>query len=90
MWVTILLSFLYAGTGIVATIGYFPTIKDLIRGKKSANISSYVIWTSCALIVFLYSLIVISDLLLAIVTGLNFLSCAVILFLAIRLELIKK
>ncbi len=74
----IILSFLYASTGIVATIGYLPTIKDLLKRKKSANISSYIVWTFCSLISFLYALIIVSDLLLEIVTGLNFLSCLLI------------
>ena len=82
--------FLYAGTGIVATIGYLPTIKDLYHKKPSANINSYIVWTFCAGITFLYAITVISDLLLEIVTGLNFLSCAIILFLAIKLKYYKK
>jgi len=82
--------FLYAGTGIVATIGYLPTIKDLYHKKPSANINSYIIWTFCAGITFLYAIAVISDLLLEIVTGLNFLSCVIILILAIKLKYYKK
>ncbi len=81
-----IIAFLYAGTGIIATIGYFPTIRDLLRKKESANIHSYLIWTLCGLITFLYALFVISDLLLEIVTGLNFISCALILVLALRLK----
>ena len=85
----IIIAFLYAGTGIVATIGYLPTIIDLIKNKKSANRNSYIIWTLCSGITFLYALLVISDLLLEIVTGLNFASCAIILLLILRLELKK-
>ncbi len=85
----IIIAFLYAGTGIVATIGYLPTIIDLIKNKKSANRNSYIIWTLCSGITFLYALLVISDLLLEIVTGLNFVSCAIILLLTLRLELKK-
>ena len=81
--------FLYAGTGIIATIGYLPTIKDLYHKKPSANINSYVVWTFCAGTTFLYAIMAISDLLLEIVTGLNFLSCAIILILAIRLKYYK-
>jgi hypothetical protein len=86
----LLLQFLiiaYAGTGIVATIGYVPTIIDLIHKKKSANVSSYAIWTLCSMITFLYSLFVLNDLLLRVVTGLNFLCCATILVLGIRLNI---
>ena len=85
----IIIAFLYAGTGIVATIGYLPTIIDLIKNKRSANRNSYIIWTLCSGITFLYALLVISDLLLEIVTGLNFASCAIILLLTLRLELKK-
>lgn len=84
--ILIIIAFLYAGTGIVATVGYFPTIKDLLYKKESANIHSYIIWTLCSGITFLYALLVVSDLLLEIVTGLNFASCAIILILALRLK----
>ncbi len=82
--------FLYASTGIVAIIGYFPTIKDLLRKKESANIQSYIIWTFCNCIAFLYALLIISDLLLEIVTGLSFASCAIILAFALRLKYNRK
>ncbi len=78
--------FLYASTGVIEIIGYFPTIKDLLKRKPSANISSWAIWTFSMFIAFLYAIFIISDLLLEIVTGLNFLSCAVILGLALRLK----
>ena len=84
--ILIIIAFLYASTGIIATIGYLPTIRDLIKKIASANIHSYIIWTFCAGITFLYSLLVISDLLLQIVTGLNFVSCAIILILALKLK----
>ncbi len=82
-----LLIIVYAGTGVIATIGYIPTIKDLwIHKKKSANITSYIIWTFCAGSAFSYALFVLQDLLVRIVTGLNFVSCLVILVLALRLN----
>jgi hypothetical protein len=90
----LLLQFLiiaYAGTGIVATIGYIPTIIDLlIHKKKSANISSYAIWTLCSAITFLYALFILQDPLVRVVTGLNFLCCATVLVLGIRLNLKKR
>ena len=89
-YLLIIISFLYAGTGVVATIGYIPTIVDLIKNIPSANISSYIVWTSCAFITVLYAFLVISDLLLEIVTGLNFLSCFIILILSLRLKYMKK
>jgi len=78
----------YACVGIVATIGYFPTIKDLlIHKKKSANVNSYIVWTICASITFLYSLFILNDWLVRIVTGLNFASCAVVLILSLKLKM---
>jgi len=81
-----IIALLYAGTGIVATVGYFPTIRDLLNKKKSANINSYIIWTLCALVTVLYSWLVVHDLLLILVTGANFLCCALILVLVLKLE----
>lgn len=82
-----ILIFAYASVGVVATIGYIPTIKDLWHHKKmSANISSYVIWTACSGITVLYSLFILPDLLFQIVSGLSFLSCALILLLSIALK----
>ncbi|MGV8086867.1 MAG: hypothetical protein ACP5N1_04510 [Candidatus Woesearchaeota archaeon] len=78
-----LLTGAYASTGIIATIGYIPTIKDLFHKKMSANISSYMIWTFCSGITFAYSTTMFSDLLLSIVTGLNFTCCLLILGLAL-------
>jgi hypothetical protein len=76
----------YAVTGLISIVGYLPTIKDLWHHKKmSANISSYIIWTACGGITFLYSLFVLPDLLFQIVSGLGFFSCAIILVLAIWL-----
>ena len=82
-----ILIFAYASVAVVATIGYIPTIKDLWFHKKmSANISSYIIWTACSGIAFLYSLFILPDLLFRIVSGLNFASCALILLLSIALK----
>jgi hypothetical protein len=77
----------YASVGVVATIGYIPTIKDLwLRRKMSANISSYVIWTASSGTAFLYSLFILKDLLFRIVSGLNFVCCVLILMLIIFLK----
>jgi hypothetical protein len=76
----------YGGVGIVSSIAYWPTIKDLYFHKKpSANVSSYIIWTATSGVTFLYSLFVLPDLLFRIVSGLNFLACATVLFLSIGL-----
>lgn len=84
--ITTIITFLYAGTGVIAIIGYIPTIKDLLRGKESANIHSYTVWTFTSSISFLYALLVISDLLLEIIVGLNLVFCAIILILSLRIK----
>ncbi len=82
-----LLSIAYGATGIIATIGYIPTMKDLyIHKKKSANINSYIIWTICSLIVVLYSIFILPDFLFITVSILNFVSCFIIFILSIRLK----
>lgn len=77
----------YAATGIVGVLAYWPTIKDLYHHKlASANIVSYVLWTSTGLISLLYSVLIIHDLLLNIVTGLHFVACLIVLLLSIGLR----
>ena len=85
-----ILALLYAATGIISTVGYLPTIKDLTKKIASANIHSYLVWTFTTCIAFLYALFIISDTLLEIVTGLSFVCCTTILFLAIRVKNSKK
>ncbi len=79
-----IVAFLYALTGIVVIVGYLPTIRDLTRGVASANVQTYFIWSLCGGTAFLYALVVVSDLLLEIMTGLNFTCCLVIFILAWR------
>jgi hypothetical protein len=77
----------YAFVGVMVVVGYWPTIRDLYHHKKKgANIKSYVIWTLTSAISFLYALFILSDLLLRIVVGLNFASCALVLLLSINLR----
>ena len=77
----------YASVGIIATVGYVPTIKDLwIHKKMSANTSSFAIWTASSGVTFLYSLFILPDLLFRIISGLSFLSCAIIFSLSISLK----
>lgn len=82
----IILAFLYAGTGIVSIVGYFPTIRDLFKKKKSANADSYIIWTLCEGMALLYVLFAVKDILLELVIGANFACCAIILILAENLK----
>ncbi len=37
------LALAYGGTGIIGVVAYWPTIKDLWRGRPSANVLSYFI-----------------------------------------------
>jgi hypothetical protein len=77
----------YASVGLVQTVGYWPTLRDLYyKKKKSANISSYAIWASCTGITFLYAMFILPDLLFQVVSGLEFASCAAILIFSIRLK----
>ena len=77
---------LYATTGGISIIAYLPTIIDLWQGKSSANTPSYILWTFCGAIASLYGIFILHDFLYNIVTGLNFLSCATILILRLRLS----
>ncbi|MBP9718650.1 hypothetical protein KBD59_05140 [Candidatus Gracilibacteria bacterium] len=82
-----LLSAAYATVSFIGLIAYWPTIKDLYHHKKaSANISSYVMWTSGYVITLLYSIFVLPDLLFQIVTLVNLVACATVLFLSIALS----
>lgn len=79
-----LLALAYAVVGIVSTIAYWPTIKDLLAHTRSANTSSYVLWTVTGGITFLYSIFILPDTLFRFVSGMAFLACAVILLLCLR------
>lgn len=77
----------YAATAIVDILAYWPTIKDLYKHKKpSANASSYGVWTITTGTGFLYSLFVLPDILLQIVTGTMFISNLIIVVLTLRLQ----
>jgi len=84
VWV---LTLAYGATGIIGLIAYWPTIKDLYYHKKpSANIVSYILWTTTSGIAFLYALFILPNLLFIIVSGIGFGACALVLFLSIRLK----
>jgi len=81
-----ILTVAYACVAIVATLGYVPTIKDLYHHKKaSANIYSYVLWSATSGVTFLYSIFILNDTLFRAVSGVNFLACAIVLLLSVRL-----
>jgi hypothetical protein len=79
----------YACVGVVAFIGYLPTMRDLFKNKPSANSVSFLLWTVTTGISLLYSLFVLDDLLFRLVSGMNFGSCAIILILSLRLRKTK-
>ena len=81
-----LLIITYASVSVIGIVAYWPTIKDLYRKKPSANINSYILWTVGSGIGFLYSLFILSDLLLRIVSGLYLGANALVLLLAIKLR----
>jgi len=81
-----LLAVAYLSTGIIAIIGFWPTIRDLYQKKPSANITTYIVWTFASVVGVLYGLFVLKDLLYRIVSILNLIGCFVILILAIRLK----
>lgn len=77
----------YGTTSIISLSAYWPTIRDLYYKKKpSANIASYILWSSTGGIGFIYAIFIISDLLLSIVSGINFFACLVVLVLSIGLK----
>ncbi|MBI4173699.1 MAG: hypothetical protein HY519_03180, partial [Candidatus Aenigmarchaeota archaeon] len=76
----------YGAVGVIATIAYWPTVKDLLRNRPSANLESYLIWTLTTGVTFLYSIFVLPDFLFRMVSFLNFAACATIALLSVRLR----
>jgi len=77
---------LYWLAWIITFIGYFPTIKDLLKWKPSANLSTYWMWTGTMLVTFLYAILVNGDIMFIIVVWLQLLACIIIFFLRLRIE----
>lgn len=76
----------YATVSVLTIIAYWPTIKDLLSGKPSANAVSYLIWTAAFGIALLYSIFVLTDFPFRFFSFVNFLSCFIILVLDLRLK----
>ena len=76
----------YGSVSVVTALGYWPTIRDLLHRKISANVASYLLWTASSGITFLYSLFILPDFLFRLVSAVNFGSCAAILLLCANLE----
>ena len=79
-----ILAVAYVVGGVVSLFAYLPTIKDLIVGKKSANVLSYFLWTITTGLAFLYSLFILPDVFFIIVSGISFFSCAIIFILGLK------
>lgn len=85
------LTILYAISGIISLLAYAPTMKDvLIHKKKSANRSSYILWTFTTLVGFLYCIFLVPDLMVTALYGLSFIACLIILIASIRIEVSEK
>lgn len=81
------LTFLYSIGGLVTFAGFFPTMKDLWKGKPSANVYTYAIWTSTTFITSLYAIFVVKDLVFSLVINLQLAACLIVLILRLRLKL---
>ncbi len=81
-----ILTIAYAGVGLISLIAYWPTIRDLLAKKPSANTASYKIWTVTTAISFLYSLFILDDLLFRIVSGIHFFACSIVLLLIYKIN----
>jgi len=80
------LTFLYSIGGIVTFSGFFPTIKDLWKGKPSANVHTYAIWTVTTFFASLYAIFVVKDLVFSLVINLQLVACLIVLILRLRLK----
>jgi len=82
------LTVLYGISGLVTFAGFFPTMIDLWKGKPSANISTYIVWTVTTLTASVYGFFVFNDLMFNIIINLQLLACIIVLILRIRLKIL--
>jgi len=85
-----IITFLYSIGGIASFVGFFPTMKDLWKGKPSANVHTYFIWALTAFVTSLYAIFVVKDLVFSLVINLQLAACIIVLLLRLRLKLKKK
>ncbi len=85
-----ILTISYALCGTVTILAYVPTIRDLLSGKPSANVQTYVLWSLTTLLATLYGSFVVRDAVFVIVSGVQFFACTIVLILRIRLALIQR
>jgi uncharacterized protein with PQ loop repeat len=81
-----LLILAYGSTGIVGVAAYWPTIKDLWRGKPSANVSSYFIWVATNGITWLYGLLILKDIPFIFVSSLYLFANGLTLAMRLRIK----
>ena len=76
----------YACAGLICCVAYYPTMVDLYyRRKPSANTTTYLLWTTTAMITLLYSTFILTDVLFRIISVVNLIACSLILFLCFRI-----
>ena len=83
------ITFLYSIGGLITFAGFFPTMKDLWKGKRSTNINTYIIWGATTFITSLYAIFVVKDLLFSLVINLQLVACVIVLILRLRLKVKK-
>ncbi len=84
-----ILTFLYSVGWIITFVGFLPTMKDLRKGKPSANIWTYAIRTLTAFFTTLYAIFVVKDLVFSLVIWVQFIATIIVLILSLRLKLKK-
>lgn len=68
----------YAGNGVLALLAYLPQITKLITVKSRAvnfSVMSWSMWSYSSVVAVSYAFFVVGDTLLSIVSGINFLGC---------------
>jgi len=84
------LTAIYGICGVVTFAGFIPTMVDLWRKRPSANVFTYIVWTTTMFFTTLYAIFVDKDLVFISVAGAQLLACFVVLVLRIRLSFFKK
>ncbi len=80
------LALAYGGTGIIGVVAYWPTIKDLWRGRPSANVLSYFIWVATNFISWLYGMLILKDAMFIFVSSLYLFANGLTLFLRLKIK----
>ncbi|USN92524.1 MAG: hypothetical protein H6782_01775 [Candidatus Nomurabacteria bacterium] len=81
-----LITWLYAGNGVIALLAYLPQIKKLVTENSRAvnfSILSWSMWTYSNLVAVLYAIFVVHDHLLTTVVSINLAGCTLVLSLVL-------